>query len=68
MMENEKSVKITLSAARVNAGLKQKDAAKKLGINVSTLANYEAGKTKPDVPTAYKLAKLYNMSIDNIFF
>ena len=33
--------KITLKAARVNAGLTQKEAAKKIGISYQTLSDYE---------------------------
>ena len=40
--------KITLKAARVNCGLSQKEAAKKLGIAESTLYKWESGKNKPN--------------------
>ncbi|GIN38492.1 helix-turn-helix domain-containing protein [Heyndrickxia oleronia] len=36
---------ISLASARVNAELKQEDAARKLGITAKTLRNYEQGKT-----------------------
>ena len=36
---------ISLAAARVNAGLKQDEAAKLLGITAKTLRNYELGHT-----------------------
>lgn len=39
-MENHK---VTLKAARVNCGLTQKEAAKKLGLSVDTLSKYERG-------------------------
>ena len=51
--------KITLKAVRVNANLLQKDAAKSLGIDKSTLQNYEKGKTVPD----WDLVKKMNSSI-----
>lgn len=51
--------KITLEAARVNAHLAQKEAAKKLGINARTLANYEKGKTTPDIVMVKKIEELY---------
>lgn len=35
--------RISLEAARVNAGISQKEAAKRLGINVGTLSNWERG-------------------------
>ena len=46
---------ITLKAARVSAGLNQKDAAVALGISKSTLINYEHGKTVPDWNMVNKL-------------
>lgn len=65
MMQNYP--KISLSAARVNAGLSQKAAAKKLGINVRTLQNYENGKTSPNWNIVRKIEKLYVFPIDYIF-
>lgn len=40
--------KITLAAARVNAGYSQKEAASRLKINERTLQNYESGANVPD--------------------
>ncbi len=59
---------ITLKAARVNAGLTQKEAAKRLGISRNTLANYEMYKTKPDIEMGKKIASLYNLPVDGIIF
>lgn len=59
---------ITLKAARVNAGLTQKEAAEKLGIALDTLINYEAGRTFPAVPTIQKIESLYNVSYNEINF
>lgn len=59
--------KITLAAARVNAGLSQKDAAKLIGVHPSTLRNYESGKTSPDWDVVRKIEKAYGISIDYIF-
>ncbi len=59
---------ISLKAARVNAGLTQHEAAKKLHISKATLASYEAGRTLPSIEMAQKIAKLYQMDINNIFF
>lgn len=68
-MENtRKYPKITLEAARVNAHLLQKDAAKKLGITPQTLASYERGTTLPDVKMGEKIEELYGFPMDLIFF
>lgn len=58
---------ISLEAARVNAGLSQKDAAQKVGINVATLSNWENGKTSPDVDKFKKLCEVYGCPGDIIF-
>lgn len=59
---------ISLKAARVNKGFSQKLAAEKLGISVSTLRSYEQCKTVPDVFMSKRLAKLYDVPEDYIFF
>ncbi len=59
---------ITLKAARINAVLTQKEAAKALGISKGTLASYEKYRTKPNIEMAKRIAKLYNRPVDEIIF
>ena len=59
---------ITLKAARVNAGFTQLAVAEKLGISISTVKNWEKGKTFPKQPMIEKLCELYGVAYDNIFF
>jgi transcriptional regulator with XRE-family HTH domain len=59
---------ITLKAARVNAGLTQKEAAERLGISKNTLASYESYKTKPDIGKAKEISVLYGRTVDDIIF
>lgn len=59
---------ITIKAARVNVGLTQEAAAKELGITRATLANYESGKTTPDIEMGKKIASLYKTSVDALIF
>lgn len=61
-------MKITLKAARVNAGLTQKEAAKALGISKSTLVSYEARRTTPNIEKGRQIANLYNMDTGDILF
>ena len=61
-------MQIQLKAARINAGLTQCKAAKELNLSKSTLSNYEAYKTKPNIETAKKIAKLYGLTINDIIF
>lgn len=60
--------KITLKAARVNAGYSQTEAAKKIGVASSTLRNWENGKTFPTQPKIEKMCEIYGISFDVLFF
>lgn len=60
--------KIQLKAARVNANLTQKEAAKMLNISQATLQNYETGKTVPQWDMVEKIGEIYHYPTDYIFF
>jgi transcriptional regulator with XRE-family HTH domain len=60
--------KITLSAARVNAGYTQDAVARLLGVAVSTIRNWEGGKTFPKQPMIEKMCDLYGIPYHNINF
>lgn len=61
-------LKITLAAARVNAGLTQAQAAKSLKISNKTLNNWERGKAIPKADKIDAICKLYSVAYDNIIF
>ena len=61
-------LKITLKSIRELRGLKQEEAALKLGISKDTLSNYERGKSYPDIPTLRKIEDLYDVSYNQIIF
>lgn len=61
-------MKITLKAARINAGMTLETAANSLEVSVQTLVNWEKNLTEPSISQAYKIASLYKMDIDNINF
>lgn len=60
--------KISLEAARVNAGYEQKEAAKKLGVTPPTLRSWERGDTLPDYGKVLEIESLYSYPKDYIFF
>ena len=60
-------IKITLEAARVNAGYNQKTAAKLLHVDPYTLRNWEKGKTSPTYKKIKEIESLYGINMDNIF-
>lgn len=59
--------KITIKAARVNAGLTQKEAAKKLGISNQTLSEYEKNSKQIRFEMFEKMSKLYGIPMEFIF-
>lgn len=60
--------KITLKAARVNIGMTQKDAAKRLNVSNKTLCNWENGTSVPKVDKIDAICNLYNVTYDNLIF
>ena len=60
--------KITLKAARVNVGLDQKTAAKKLKVSNSTLGNWERGISAPKQDKIDLICSLYNVNYDDLIF
>lgn len=67
-------MQITLKAARVNSDLKQDDVVKilkekfNLGITRQKLAEFEKDASEVPISLAQKLADIYGMSTENIFF
>lgn len=61
-------LKISLEAARVNAGLTQKEAAQKLNISNSTLGKWEKGISFPTADKIQNLCELYGVGYDHINF
>ncbi len=60
--------RITLAAARVNAGLKHKEVADRIGVVFQTIGSWERGKTMPTAEQAQTLARLYNIPVEHISF
>lgn len=56
--------KISLAAARVNAGMTQQDDADKLRVNRCTVNAWETGKTKPGPLVMMALSKIYDIPMD----
>lgn len=60
--------KITMPAARKNAGLTQKDIATACNVSESTVANWENFRTEPTVQQATLYAEACGLGIDDIIF
>ena len=55
-----------LFQARKKAGLSQEIVAEKLGVSRQTISKWETDETVPDIYQSKKLAKLYNLSLDEL--
>lgn len=60
-------LKISLAAARVNAGLTQAEVAKEMKVTKNTIVAWERGAREPKMSQARRLSELYNIPLDNIF-
>ena len=52
--------------ARLNASLNQEQAAKKLGIHVTTLNKYENDHREPSAEVVRKMAIIYSINVDEL--
>ena len=64
----EKTIQISLKAARVNAELTLITAAKAIGIGKDTLIKWEKDSSNVNPKWQAKISSAYKISIDNIFF
>ena len=53
---------------RKQAGLRQEDMAKELGVSRQTIIAIESDKYNPTLELAMKMARLLNLHVDEIFF
>ena len=59
--------KISLAATRVNAKMNQKEWAEYIGVDLSTISNWESGKTEPNASQLRKMSKASGIPMDFIF-
>ena len=55
-----------LKDKRTGLGLSQEQLAEQLGVTRQTIANWEKGKTYPDIGSVLKLSDLYSVSLDEL--
>ena len=56
----------SLFQARKKSGLSQEEVAEKLGVSRQTISKWETDETVPDIYQAKKMARLYNVSLDDL--
>lgn len=57
-------MRLTLRAARINCGMKQKEVADLLGVNVATVSSWETGKTNPSLDNFRRMCGYYHVPED----
>jgi putative transcriptional regulator len=60
-------MKTTLRELRAKRNWSQAELAERLGVSRQTVNAIETGKYDPSLPLAFKIAKLFNLSIEEIF-
>lgn len=65
-MKNE--LRISLAAARVNAGYTQQEACKLIGVSKNTLIAWESGKRIPNPNYIKKIEEVYKINYSNLNF
>ena len=66
-MEQMMIPKISLAAARTNAKLNQREMAELLGVDVTTIINWEKGKSEPSASQLRKISEISMIPMDFIF-
>lgn len=59
---------LTLKAARVNKKLNQIEAAKEIGVSLSTLSKWERGLCFPSVKYIERITEVYGVKYDDLIF
>ncbi len=55
-----------LRQLRAKSGLKQKDIAKKIGVDIPMYSRFEHGERRPKRETVVKLAKIYGTDVEQL--
>lgn len=52
---------------RKERGIRQEDFARSMGVSRQTISSLENGRYNPSIMLAYKIAKFFGMSIEDVF-
>ena len=55
-----------IKSVRIELGYTQKQIAEKLGVVESCYANWEQGRTEPNISTLRKLGEIFGVSVDEL--
>ncbi|MBQ6877694.1 MAG: helix-turn-helix transcriptional regulator [Oscillospiraceae bacterium] len=60
-------MKNRIEEIRKGKGIRQEDFAKIMGVSRQTISSLETGKYNPSIFLAYKIAKFFEMTIEEVF-
>ncbi len=60
-------MKNRIEQIRKEKGIRQEDFAKCMGVSRQTISSLENGRYNPSITLAYKIAKYFEMSIEEVF-
>ena len=63
-----KNLHNNLKQIRIEKGLTQEEVAEKIGLTRQAISGYESGKRQPSIDMLTKLAEVYEISIESIFY
>ena len=66
-MIETKNIRISLVAARVNAGLKQREMAEIIWVDTTTIHNWENAKSEPTASQLRKISEVSGIPMDFLF-
>ena len=56
-----------IEAIRKERGIRQEDFARSLGVSRQTISSLETGRYNPSILLAYKIAKYFDLTIEEVF-
>ena len=63
----EQPVHNRIEAIRKERGIRQEDFARAIGVSRQTISSLETGRYNPSILLAYKIAKYFDMTIEEVF-
>ncbi len=60
-------MKNRIEEIRKERGIRQEDFAKSMGVSRQTISSLENGRYNPSITLAYKIAKYFGMTIEEVF-
>ena len=60
-------MKNRIEEIRKDKGIRQEDFARALGVSRQTISSLETGRYNPSIQLAYKIARYFNLTIEEVF-